>query len=375
MPSPERIVATARFMAARGIYGVVWLDAKLRAVERLGDIVANIPLGEAITDSVAAFLGFEDEILALRDNPARSVAIPNVLMEEAARNSERVNLAVYWIVEQAAFLLLVARAVSRAELEYALAAEVRARAIAEAEIAAQAKLIQRANHELGIANRDLEEFANVISHDLRAPLRGLRYAATDAQHALAAGLPAEEHLDRVVLQSRRMSAMLEGLLEYARVGRKVDAAKALDTRALAVAIAVSCGEDEGFEVSVEGVWPEIVTLAEPLDIVLRNLVDNAIKHHDRAHGRITIRGAEQGAFLVISIIDDGPGIAPEWHQAIFHPFKQVAASDVAPEGSGIGLALVKKTVDRFGGGIEVVSDPSVRRGTTFHLTWPKEIGP
>lgn len=374
-PSPERIVATAHFMARRGIYGVVWLDAELRAVERLGDMVGSIPLGEAITDSISAFLGFEDEIRLLQVEPNRSVAIPNVLMEEAAQNAHRVNLAVYWIVEQQVYLLLVARAVSRADLEYALTAEVRARAIVEAELAAQAKLVQRVNEELGIANRDLEEFAYVISHDLRAPLRGVRYAATDAQAALVAGETeaALEDLERVVLQSRRMSTMLTGLLEYARIGRKTDGTAELDLGTLAAEIAASCGEETGFEVTVEGVWPVIVTVAEAFDIVLRNLVDNAIKHHDRGDGRVVIRADDSDNFIVVSVIDDGPGIAPEWHQAIFQPFKQVADGERAPDGSGIGLALVKKTVERFGGRIEVISAPAVSRGTTFRVVWPKTI--
>lgn len=377
MPSPERIVATAQFMTGRSIFGVVWLDAELRAVERLGDMVADIPLGEAITDSIAAFLGFEDEIGALKSAPGRSVAIPNVLMEEASHNRERVNLAVYWIVEQQAYLLLVARAVSRTDLEYALTAEARARAIAEAELAAQAKLIQRANDELAVANRDLEEFAYVISHDLRAPLRGVRYAATDAEAALAAGdaETAGLHLGRVMRQARRMSAMLTGLLEYARVGRKIDAVVMLDTGLLAAEIAASCGEDSGFEVRVAGRWPVISTVAEPLDIVLRNLVDNAIKHHDRDHGQVTIWAEDDGAFLHVSVIDDGPGIAPEWHQAIFQPFKQVTDGEPTTGGSGIGLALVKKTVERFGGQIEVSSAPASARGTTFRIAWPKEIAP
>ena len=375
MPAPDRIVATAHFMAERGIYGVVWLDAELRAVERLGAMVGNIPLGVSVTESVAVFLGFDDEIRALRAEPHRSLAIPNVLMEEATQNVERVNLAVYWIVEQGAYLLLMARAVSRADLEYALTAEVRGRMIAEAEVAAQANVIQRANDEFAAANRDLEEFAYVISHDLRAPLRGVRYAATDAQAALVGGDADATmgHLERVVLQARRMSTMLTGLLEYARIGRKTDAAAVLDVGALAAEIAASSGEESGFSVTVEGIWPEIVTVAEPLDIVLRNLVDNAIKHHDAEDGRVVIRAGDAGRFLAISVIDDGPGIAPEWHQAIFEPFKQVADSEQAPDGSGIGLALVKKTVERFGGEIQVRSDPARARGTTFRVTWPKEI--
>ncbi|MBS0242772.1 MAG: HAMP domain-containing histidine kinase, partial [Proteobacteria bacterium] len=78
-----------------------------------------------------------------------------------------------------------------------------------------------------------------------------------------------------------------------------------------------------------------------------------------------------GEMLLLSVADDGPGIDPAWHQAIFLPFKQVEASEAA--GAGIGLALVKKTVERFGGSIEVRSEPAQQRGTTFRVAWPKKI--
>jgi signal transduction histidine kinase len=369
-------MATADYLAGRGIFGVVWLDDELRAVERYGDVAADIPLGMPIAESLVAFVGLEDDIRALKAQPRRSVALPGVKLQTATgpadRQPFRVNLAVYWMETTGRYLLLVNRAVSRTDLEQAFLAENRLRQMAEAEVAAQALIIAKANDELAIANRDLGEFAHVISHDLRAPLRGLRYAATDAQAAVAAGDgdAAAAHLGKVVERSRRMSAMLTGLLEYSRIGRKADAAAMLDTRALAGEIALSSSEGTGITVDVAGTWPRILTVAEPLDIVLRNLVDNAVKHHDRESGRITLACEDAGDLLQISVADDGPGIEPQWHSAIFEPFKQV--TDEA-DGAGIGLALVKKTLERFGGSIAVQSDPAQSRGTTFRLTWPKRM--
>ncbi len=374
MHSADPVGDAARFLAGRGIFGLAWLDHMLRTTSTFGALASHVPVGVVITESIPALMGLDDEIRELAAAPHRSIAIPNVRVEGQGEQAERVNFAIYRRVDEGGYLLLVARAVSRSDLEYSLAAEVRGRSIAEAEVASQARLLQRANRELAAANRDLQEFASVISHDLRAPLRGLRYAATDARGAVEHGdLPeAAAKIAAMLQQTRRMGAMLTGLLDYAQIGRKADAVETVETAPLAAEIVRSIGAGATQHIAVEGDWPTLVTLREPLDIVLRNLLDNAVKHHDRSDGTIVVRAEDRPTEVVVSVIDDGPGIAPEWHAAIFMPFKQVADSD-STDGSGIGLALVKKTVERFGGWIEVISDPATARGTTFRLAWPKTI--
>ncbi len=371
MASAGRIVDAVRFLAEAGACGMAWLDADLRVCESYGTMAEDLRSGDRVTNAVDALSGLDEDILVLKTVPGRSLTIPNVLAARARSREERVTFTLYWMPRQTQYLLLITRASSFADIEYRLAAEVRARAIAEAEVAAQARVVSRVNQELAAANRDLQEFASVISHDLRAPLRGVRYAASDARTALAAGNSAVTlvHIEQTLAQARRMSAMLTGLLDYARAGRKADAAESVDTGALAAAIVDSIKAGCAHEIIVEGVWPTIVTLAEPLDIVLRNLIDNAAKHHDRDVGQIIVRAESVADHLIISVVDDGPGIAPEWHEAIFLPFRQVADADEA-DGAGIGLAMVKKTVERFGGVIEVLSDPSVRRGARFRVVWP-----
>ena len=369
--SAERIVDAVGFLARRSACGMAWLDSELRVREQFGSMTEDLRLGVVVTSAVDALSGLDDEILALKATPERTLTIPNVLAAKARSRDERVSFTLYWMPEPMQYLLLITRASSFADIEYRLAAEVRARAIAEAEVAAQARVVNRVNQELAAANRDLEEFASVISHDLRAPLRGVRYAATDAKAALEQGntAAAVAQVEQALSQARRMSSMLTGLLAYARAGRKADAAESIDTRELAAEIVRSIGAGRAHEIIVEGDWPTIVTLAEPLDIVLRNLIDNAVKHHDRDDGRIIARAERSADRLIITIADDGPGIPPDWHDAIFLPFKQMGDSDEA-DGAGIGLAMVKKTVERFGGNIEVQSDPSVRRGATFRVGWP-----
>ncbi len=125
-------------------------------------------------------------------------------------------------------------------------------------------------------------------------------------------------------------------------------------------------------IDIEGFWPRLATLRTPLDVVLRNLLDNAVKHHDDPGGRITVAALETGAFWTFSVTDDGPGIPASWHKAIFLPFRRVSESH-ATEGAGIGLALIKRTVEHVGGSVTVTSDAPARRGTTFSVRWPKSL--
>ncbi|MEZ5817440.1 MAG: HAMP domain-containing sensor histidine kinase [Hyphomicrobiaceae bacterium] len=370
--SPQRIVDAVGFLARERACSMAWLDEELRILQQFGPLTAELGQGATITSSLDVLLGLDEELAALKLEPERNpLAIPNVLPPNARSRGERMTLTIYWIADEKRYLLLITRAASFADIEYRLAAEVRARAIAEAEVAAQARVVQRINQELASANRDLQEFASVISHDLRAPLRGLRYAAMDAKTALGQGdtRKAATDLDSALSLARRMSGMLTGLLDYARVGRKVDAAEPVDTGELVASIVESIASGSGHSIHVEGEWPTLVTVAEPLDIILRNLIDNAVKHHDRQNGCIRVRAEQEGGRLLVSVTDDGPGIEPAWHEAIFLPFRQLVDADEA-DGAGIGLALVKKTVERFGGAIEVQSDPSRARGTTFRVAWP-----
>lgn len=366
----SQIVEAMRFLARQGARGMAWLGPDLRVVARFGWFTDGLTIGIPVTETLDALIGLDDDLLAMKsDSGPKPLILANVLPANAS--GVRITLAVYWIETEQQFLLAISRAATFADIELRLAAETRARTIAEAQLAAQARVVQRMNQELAEANRDLKEFASVISHDLRAPLRGLRYAATDAKTALASddASVATAQIDRVIGLSQRMGTMLTGLLDYARIGRKSEAVEQVRTEALVSEIAESISAGATQAISIEGDWPTIATLSEPLDIILRNLIENAVKHHDQAEGRIIVHGEQDGNRLLISVRDDGPGIDPVWHEAIFLPFRQIADSEDA-DGAGIGLALVKKTAERFGGSVTVQSDPSRGRGTTFTVAWP-----
>jgi signal transduction histidine kinase len=125
---------------------------------------------------------------------------------------------------------------------------------------------------------------------------------------------------------------------------------------------------QGFTVHVQTPLPMLVTPKAPLETVLRNLIHNAIKHHDRSDGHVRVSVVDRGEFLEFRLSDDGPGIAPKFHDRIFQVFQTLKPRDQV-EGSGMGLAIVKKIIESRNGHIAITSTPG--KGATFSFTWPK----
>ncbi len=353
-------------IAAFGIYGVVWLDRVLNVEKTYGTLVDFVASGAPVTDSIVALFGLEGEILAMRDRPDRVLELPAVGVPDADGKSRRLNFTLFWQTDTDTPMMLVYRVKSQTEIEYELSRQIRARLMAEGTVSAKSK-------ELARANADLESFAAIVSHDLKAPLRHMRQLADTliTETTIAKSDEALSRLMQVQSLSRRMSHMLTELLDYASLGRKYEALVETDTGALVAQIVASMPAS-GCNIAISGSWPVLATLAAPLDLILRNLVQNAIQHHDREHGAIAIACQDRPHEIVISVADDGPGIPPEYHAAAFLPFRTLGAKN-GQGGTGIGLAMVKKVVETAGGGISVTSDAPRTRGTTFIVTWPKLI--
>ncbi|MEZ4711762.1 MAG: PAS domain S-box protein [Caldilineaceae bacterium] len=235
--------------------------------------------------------------------------------------------------------------------------------------------VLRRTDELERSNRELDQFAYVASHDLRAPLRAIDHLANWITEDVGNTLPpaSQQHLTTLRGRIQRLEKLLEDLLAYSRVGRQLAAAEIVDSGHLVRQIVELLAPPAHFTVQVADDMPTLRTHRVPLELVLRNLIDNAIKHNDRidghVDGRIGVSAAEQGDWIEFTVQDNGPGIAPAFHERIFQIFQTLQPRDEV-EGSGMGLAVVKKAVESMGGAIRVESAEG--RGAVFRFTWPKQ---
>ena len=218
---------------------------------------------------------------------------------------------------------------------------------------------------------ELEEFAYAASHDLKAPLRAIEHLAQWIGEDLASTAPPDtvENLRLLKGRVRRLQFLLNGLLAYSRVGRQADTAsfESVDVAALVNDIVTQLAVPAGFTVACDANLPILRTDRIQIQVVLTNLIGNAIKHHDRTEGHVDVTMRLNDGVAEFRVADDGPGIPPKFHERIFVVFQTLASRDEV-EGSGIGLAIVKKMVLSNGGTIKVESAPPAR-GSTFVFTW------
>ena len=243
------------------------------------------------------------------------------------------------------------------------------RRASEAERRAYQDKLERQQHELQRSNASLEQFAYAASHDLQSPLRAIAHLAQWIGEDVRATASTEtiDNLQLLTGRVTRMQMLISGLLAYARIGRTEHVAEDVDVAASVQDIVALLDPRPGFIVLCEADIPPIRTHRTPLELVLKNLISNALQHHDRTEGRIDIAARLTGGMAEFRISDDGPGIEPRYHDEIFVIFKTLRSRDEIELG-GIGLAMVKKQVTENSGRIWVESAPPAR-GATFVFTW------
>lgn len=231
--------------------------------------------------------------------------------------------------------------------------------------------VDERTNELQRSNQDLDQFAYIASHDLKAPLRAIDHLSTWVMEDVGHLLPerSQEHLAKMRSRIMRMEGLLDDLLTYSRAGRFRGDPITVDVNELAARVIDTVSPPEDFRVSVEGDLPTLHTYAAPLETVLRNLVGNAIKHHNKPEGSVRISATETDEMIEFAVADDGPGIDPAFHERIFQMFQTLRPRDQV-EGSGIGLAVVEKIVTSVGGTVRIESSPG--QGATFYFTWPRQ---
>lgn len=236
--------------------------------------------------------------------------------------------------------------------------------------AAEAQLSRR-NAQLAAINAELERYAHIVSHDLRSPMRGVRlivdWIMEDAG-ATATGRLAE-YLALLRGQVARFEQMLDDLLQYSRLGHDAAPAEQVDLDELLGETVRFLAPPEGFIVRSAGRLGRAHGVRVELELILRNTIDNAIKHHDRAHGRILVQARRRRGELELEVRDDGPGIPAQFHERVFEIFAKLRPRDEV-EGTGLGLSMLRRVVQQRGGQVRLLSGPPAR-GTTFRILLPQ----
>ncbi|WP_170172621.1 sensor histidine kinase [Hymenobacter rigui] len=218
-------------------------------------------------------------------------------------------------------------------------------------------------------NRELDQFAYVASHDLKAPLRGVvtvvKWIEDELPHELSPQM--RQYLDMMKGRLHRLEDLINGLLAYARAGRTERKLEEVSVQQLVEEV-TELVVPPTFRVETPAPLPVLTTDRLSLQQVFTNLIGNAAKYHNRPDGLITVTARDLGECFEFRVQDDGPGIAPQFHQKVFLMFQTLRDRNTA-ESTGIGLSIVKRIIEEQKGSIHIESEEG--QGAAFIFTWHK----
>ena len=264
-----------------------------------------------------------------------------------------------------------------------VAQDVTLNRLLEAELQEKNQRLGETNVELSQKNRELDEFVYVVSHDLQEPLRTLVSFSDFLMKDYGDRIESEgkEYLRYLVEASRRMRAMIQGLLKLSRAGKVIGEFTSIDLEELLAVIKADLGEllrCKHAELRIKGPLPQVWGDHNRMGQLLANLIANGVKYNQSSSPWVEVEARidtsadspdrnhenQLDPHIVIAIKDNGIGIEPEYHNTVFQLFKRLHGRDEY-EGTGVGLAICNKIVHALGGRIWIESTPGA--GSTFYI--------
>ncbi|WP_372745971.1 PAS domain S-box protein [Lutibacter sp.] len=233
------------------------------------------------------------------------------------------------------------------------------------------KIAER-TEQLEFTNRELRDFAQIVSHDLKAPLRAISqlsfWISEDYKDKIDAD--GQEQLAMLIGRVKRLDNLIEGILQYSRAGKAREKEVLIDLNVIVKDVVNSLHLPKNVEIKIDNNLPKVLGDPTRFAQVFQNLITNAIKFNDKPKCIINLGNSKIDGFWEFYVSDNGPGIEEKYFDRIFQIFQRLETRD-NQEGTGVGLTLVKRIIQIYSGEIWITS--KINQGTTFHFTLPIKI--
>jgi len=325
--------------------------------------------------SVLGYIGSNTDITQQKDEEARSIQFNKVLEQLVRKRTKELELSNLRLYAKEQVLTKSLRRAQDNEREISYQNQLLHEHDAQMKKNMQTlwetqQELNRQKYELETVNKELEEFAYVVSHDLKAPLRGISQLATwiGDDYAAVFNDEGKQQMELLLNRVKRLDNLINGILQYSRVGRLTTKHEKVNVGELIQEIINDLTPPAHISIEIQNGLPELIADQTQIEQLFQNLIGNAIKFIDKEKGNIQIGCVDSLTHWKFWVSDNGPGIEAKYHDKVFKVFQRLLPRDVS-EGTGIGLSIVKKVVELYNGKVWIESE--VGEGSSFYFTLAK----